>query len=80
VFFGVTSKKWSSLVFLHTLGAIFAQIFKDFAQTFKLFFRIFKDFAQNFKDFAQIFRDFAQIFNKSKLFGGVLAPPPPTPL
>jgi len=30
-FFGVTSKKWSSLVFLQTLGAILAHIFRDFA-------------------------------------------------
>jgi len=29
--FGVTSKKWSSLVFLQMLGVIFAQVFRDFA-------------------------------------------------
>jgi len=60
LFFGVTSKKWSSLVFLQTLGAIFAQIFRDFALIFKSFVRIF--------------RDYAQIFNKSKLLGMRLHP------
>jgi len=30
-FFGETSKKLSSLVFLQTLGAIFSQVFRDFA-------------------------------------------------
>jgi len=50
-----------------TLGAIFAQIFRDFAW-------MFRDFAQICRDFANIFRDFAQIFDKSP------APPPLTPL
>jgi len=66
-FVGVTSRKWSSLVFLQTLGAIFALIFRNFAYIFKGFVRIFRDFAQNFKDFAQI-------FNKSKLLGVRLHP------
>jgi len=83
-FYGVTSKKWSSLVFLQSLGAIFrsqtslgaifAQIFRDFAEIFMDFVRIFRDFAKIFRDFAQIFRDFAQIFNKSKLLGVRLHP------
>jgi len=50
--FGVA---WSLLVFLQTLGAIFAQILMDFAEIFG--------------DFVRIFRDFDQIFNKSKLLG-----------
>jgi len=40
-FFGVTTKKWSSPIFLHTLGAIFAQIFRDFAKISRDFARIF---------------------------------------
>jgi len=32
-------------------------------------------FPRIFSYFAQIFKDFAQIFNKSKLLGGVFAPP-----
>ena len=46
-------KKWSSLVFLQILGAIFR------SQT-----ALGVIFAQIFRDFAQIFRDFAWIFNK----------------
>jgi len=49
------------------LGAIFAQIFRDFTE-------IFGDFVWIFRDFAKIFRDFASVFNKSKLLGGRLHP------
>jgi len=37
----MTSKKLSLLIFLQTLGAIFAQIFRDFAKIFRDFARIF---------------------------------------
>jgi len=43
-----------------SLGAIFAQIFRDFTRIFR--------------SFAQIFRDFAQIFDKSELLGVRLHP------
>ena len=43
-----------------TLGAIFAQIFRDFTQIFR--------------GFAQIFRNFVQILNKAKLLGVRLHP------
>ena len=72
-FFDVASKKWSTRVFLKTLGAIFAQIFRDFVE-------IFSDFVWMFRDFAQIFRDFARIFNKSKLLVVLLHPLHPCPL
>jgi len=78
-FFGVTSSKRSSCVFVQTLGAIFwsqttlgaifARIFRDFAQVFRDFAQIFRDIAQIFRDFARIFREFARILNKAKLFG-----------
>jgi len=64
------------------LGAILAQIFRDFAYIIEGFVRIFRDFALDFKEFAHIFRDFAQIFNKSKFWGCACNPctPPPTPM
>jgi len=52
--FGMTSQRKKGLhVIVHTLGVIFA--------------RIFKDFAKAFTDFVQICADFARIFTKSKL-------------
>jgi len=41
IFFRCGLQKRSSCVFLQTLGAIFAQILKDFAQIFRDFGRIF---------------------------------------
>ena len=65
--------KWSSLVFLQTLSAIFAQNFPGFCLDICGFYpdfaQIFRDFAQIFRVFAQIFKDFARIFNKSQLLG-----------
>jgi len=56
----VVYKKGLYCVFLQTLGAIFL------SQTMlgAIFAQIFRDFSQIFRGFAQIFRDFAQILNK----------------
>jgi len=56
---GMSSKK-SLHVILHTLGAIFA--------------RIYRELTQIFRDFAKVFTDFARIFTKSKLLGACLHP------
>ena len=62
-FFGVDPKKWSSLVFLQTLGAIF------WSQT-----TLGAIFAQIFSDFAQIFRDFARISTNQNFWGCACIP------
>ena len=49
--------------------AIFIHIFRQ------LFAQNFRYFANILIDLAQVFTDFARIFDKSKLFGGALAPP-----
>jgi len=46
--FGVTSKIGPDWVFLQTLGAIFAQIFKDLAPNFQRFCPNFQGFCPNF--------------------------------
>jgi len=74
--FGVTSKIGPKCVFLQTLGAIFAGIFKDLALDFQGFYPIFQRFCPNFQGFCQ---NFWQI----KTFGGTFDPPalpPPAPL
>jgi len=45
-----------------TLGAICAQIFRDFA-------KVFIDFTQIYTYFSRIFKDFARVFNIWKLLG-----------
>jgi len=49
------------------LGAIFAQIFREFV-------KVLRDFARILWDFAGILWDFARIFTKSKLLGVRLHP------
>ena len=51
------------------LGAIFAQIFREFVKVRRDFSRILWDFAQILWDFARILWDFARISTKSKLLG-----------
>ena len=64
-FFGVTSKKWSSIVFLQTLGGIF----RSQQDWVPFFAQTWRDFVQICGDFTRFFREFARIFNKSKLLG-----------
>ena len=89
--FSVTSKKRSSCVFLHTLGAVFSNQtlgtrfcpdFQGFIPDIQDFSQFFRDLAQIFKDFAQMFRDFVRFLDKSKLLWVRLHPctPPSTPL
>jgi len=54
-------------VILPTLGAIFAQIFRNFA-------KVFIDFTQDYTDFARNLKKFTRIFNISKLLGLRLHP------
>ena len=54
-------------VILPTLGAIFAQIFRNFA-------KVFTDFTQDYRDFARNLKKFTRIFNISKLLGVRLYP------
>jgi len=69
-------QKWSALVFLQTLGAIF----RSQTTLGAIFAQIFSDFVRIFRDFVQIFRDFARIFDKSKILGVRLHPLHTVPL
>ena len=50
-----------------SLGAIFAQIFRDFA-------KVFTEFIQIYTNFVRIFKDFSRICNISKRSGVLLHP------
>jgi len=78
-------QKWSSLVFLQTLGAIF----RSQTPLGAIFPRVsgilprYLGFCSDFQGFCKNFQRFCPDFQRIKTFGGALAPlapPPPAPL
>ena len=76
-FFGVASKKWSLLVILQTLGAIF-EVKERWAPFLLRFSKILPRSLEIFSGFFPDFQIFCPNFQQIKTFGGTLAPPAPT--